>query len=52
MQGKGIVYFNNGDRYEGEFVDQVFEGYGEYYYHVNGQKFEGIWAKDNKVRGI
>ena len=30
-EGKGIMYWNNGDRYEGEFRNGLKEGKGIYY---------------------
>ena len=37
---KGIFYFNNGNRYEGDFKDGKAEGKGIYYYN-NGSRYEG-----------
>jgi len=39
-EGKGIYYYNNGDRYEGDFRNGKAEGKGIYYYH-NGERYEG-----------
>ena len=41
-EGKGIMYYNNGDRYEGNWKNDKKEGKGIYYYN-NGKKKEGIW---------
>lgn len=30
-EGKGILYANNGDRYEGVWKNDVLEGIGKYY---------------------
>ena len=38
--GKGIMYFNNGDRYEGEWKNNIKEGRGIYYWN-NGDIYEG-----------
>ena len=39
-EGKGIMYYPNGDRYEGEWRNDNKEGKGIYYYH-NGDRYEG-----------
>ena len=39
-EGKGIVYFNDGDRYNGEFINDKAEGKGIYYYK-NDDRYEG-----------
>jgi hypothetical protein len=46
----GFYYFNNGDRYEGDWINNVKEGKGKCYY-VNGDVYEGEY-KDNKRNGI
>lgn len=38
--GKGIDWYANGDRYEGDFVNGNKEGYGTYYYN-NGVYYQG-----------
>ena len=45
-----ILSYTNGDKYEGEVINGVRNGYGTYFYH-NGDKFEGFW-KDNKKHGM
>ena len=53
MEGRGpdgeisVVTFPNGDRYEGEFSDGLFNGWGVYYYH-NGDRYEGGFRNDMK----
>lgn len=42
-----VVTFANGDRYEGEFNDGLFSGWGTYYY-VNGDRHEGTYRNDMK----
>lgn len=37
-------------QYEGEWVDDVKEGYGTLTY-VNGERYEGYW-KDDKAHGM
>ena len=46
-EGKGILYWNDGDRYEGEWRNDKIEGKGIYYYH-NGDRYEGEWKNDKK----
>ena len=29
--GNGTIYFSNGDRYEGEFKSDIYDGYGIFY---------------------
>ena len=48
-EGKGIMYWNNGDRYEGDFRNDKAEGKGIYYYH-NGNRYEGDF-RNNKFQG-
>ena len=48
-EGKGIDYYNNGDRYEGDFKNDIKEGKGIYYYS-NGNRYEGDW-KNGKSEG-
>ena len=45
---KGILYYKNGNiKYDGEFVDDEFEGNGKYYYE-NGEYYVGNWYKGSK----
>ena len=32
MEGKGILYYNDGGRYEGEFKNDLGEGKGIFYF--------------------
>ena len=48
MQCKGIVEFPNGDRYEGEFIQGKFHGFGRFYCHQNGNKYSGQWDNNEK----
>ena len=43
--GKGVYYYNNGDRYEGNWKEGVREGKGIYYYS-NGESYEGDFKND------
>ena len=45
--GKMTITYDNGDKYDGEFVDNVKEGRGVYYYG-NGDKYEGEFFDDVK----
>lgn len=45
-----VLTYTNGDKYEGEVVRGIREGYGTYYYH-NGDKYEGMWY-NNKKHGM
>ena len=37
-EGKGIMYYNDGDRYEGEWRNDKKEGKGIYYYHSGNRE--------------
>ena len=47
MEGFGKYYYNNGDRYEGEFKNGIKEGKGKIFYG-NGDRYEGEFK--NNVR--
>ena len=46
-EGKGIQYYNNGDKYIGEWKNNLKEGNGTYFYN-NGNKYVGEWKNDKK----
>ena len=47
-----VVTFPTGDRYEGEFKDGLFNGWGSFFY-ANGDKYEGDFRSDMKDgRGV
>ena len=46
-EGKGIFYFNNGDRYEGDWKNDKREGKGIYYYN-DGDRYEGNYRNDKQ----
>ena len=48
-EGKGIMYYTDGDRYEGEWKNDLFEGKGIYYYK-SGSRYEGDF-KNGKRKG-
>jgi hypothetical protein len=42
--GKGIIYYNNGKiKYEGDFINDKYEGYGKYI-DENGEYYIGEWS--------
>ena len=41
-----FFYLKNGERYEGRFVNNKYNGYGKYYYN-NGDYLEGIFKNDH-----
>ena len=43
--GKGQYIFKNGEIYEGNVIDDKFEGYGKYIYE-NGEYYIGQWKED------
>lgn len=43
MAGKGILWFQNGDMYDGSFKDNAFNGQGSFQY-ASSIKVEGKWA--------
>ena len=45
--GKMRITYDNGDKYDGMFVDNVKEGKGIYYYN-NGDRYEGEFFEDLK----
>ena len=52
IEGKGIFYYNNGNRYEGDWKDNKREGAGILYYNKNDKRnrYDGDF-KDNKREG-
>ena len=45
--GKGVFYYANGSRYEGEFRNDDQNGFGTYFY-TDSSKYEGEWKDDKK----
>ena len=41
IQGKGTIYVNNNLYYNGNFVDNKYEGYGEIYTNIGKARFKG-----------
>ena len=51
-EGKGICYWENGDRYEGDYRNDNREGKGIYYWN-NGGRYEGDFRNDkSEGKGI
>lgn len=53
--GNGTFIFKDGDRYEGEWKNNQFHGYGVFTYssqNPNYLKFEGSWEKGEKREGV
>ncbi len=48
MDGKGIFYFTNGDKYYGEWRNDSLDKTGVYNF-VNGDKYVGKWKNDQVV---
>ena len=47
-EGKGIMEYENGDKYDGEWVNDIKEGNGIMKYN-NGDLYVGEWANDMKI---
>ena len=47
-EGKGIEYYNDGDRYEGDFRNDKREGKGIHYFH-NGDRMMGDYYNDKPI---
>ena len=48
-KGHGIKIFKNGDKYEGEWVQDKANGKGKFW-HADGDYYEGFWL-DDKAHG-
>lgn len=49
MHGKGTFIWPEGKKYIGNYINNVRNGYGEYYY-ADGKIYKGIW-KDGLMNG-
>jgi hypothetical protein len=47
--GKGIYYYENGDVYEGDFLDNQFHGYGKFIF-TNGAIDDGLWDNGKLIK--
>ena len=45
-EGKGICYYKNGDKYDGNFKDDKKEGKGSFFYNEKGEIYQGNFAND------
>lgn len=48
--GKGTFEFDNGNKYDGDWKDGKYDGFGEFT-HATGEKYQGFW-KDNNKNGL
>ena len=46
-----VIFTDNGNKYEGQFVKGKKEGYGTYYHIVTGQEQRGFWTNDWFING-
>jgi hypothetical protein len=37
------MYFMNGDSYKGNWVKNMMDGHGKYFYRSEGQEYDGLW---------
>lgn len=44
---KATILYSNGDRYEGEILDNKRNGFGTYYYN-GGERYQGMWENNTK----
>jgi hypothetical protein len=49
--GYGKYFYENGDRYEGDFLSNEFHGYGKFIY-ADGKTDEGIWDHGELVKPV
>ncbi len=47
-EGYGIYKYPNGDFYEGEWLENVQDGYGKYTWSETGATTEGLWRSGQK----
>ena len=47
-EGKGIYYYNNGNRYEGDWRNSKREGKGIFYYN-DGDREMGDYSNDKRI---
>ena len=43
MHGFGIFFWNNGDKYEGNYEDNLKHGFGTFYWHNSKKIYRGNW---------
>ena len=49
MCGEGAYVHANGDRYEGQFLDDTPDGHGSFYEHSGGARTDGAWRNGKVV---
>ena len=49
MHGNGKYTFEDGDYYEGEFVEGYFQGKGKWFYASSETFKEGEWFEDEYI---
>jgi hypothetical protein len=42
-EGQGVMYLMNGDSYKGNWVKNMMDGQGKYFYRSEGQEYDGLW---------
>ena len=47
-EGKGVMFYANGNRYEGDFINDLPDGQGIFYYN-NGDREMGDYSKGKKI---
>ena len=45
-EGKGVCFYKNGDKYDGNFKDDKKEGKGSYFYNEKGERYQGNFVND------
>ena len=40
--GRGTIWYTNGDKYVGDFIEGAKKGFGVYYFN-NDDRYEGAW---------
>jgi hypothetical protein len=48
MDGAGRYYFANGDYYDGEFKQDIAEGYGVYFHAESGGLYKGQFSANKR----
>ena len=48
MHGKGILFYENGNTFEGEFENDEKNGFGVYIYLEREEKYEGYYKNDKR----
>ena len=43
LNGKGFIRYSNGNSYQGNLVEGVLQGYGEFSYFQSGDVYKGMF---------